>query len=65
MVLNAVVVTVKERSFMLRVACSPVKDTIVVNDRWGIGVQCHHGDFYTCTDRFNPGIHSILNFSSY
>ncbi|CAF4015347.1 unnamed protein product, partial [Rotaria sordida] len=27
----------------------------VVNDRWGTGIPCHHGDFYTCTDRFNPG----------
>ncbi|CAF1442663.1 unnamed protein product [Rotaria sordida] len=34
---------------------SPVKDTVVVNDRWGTGIPCHHGDFYTCTDRFNPG----------
>lgn len=33
---------------------SPVKDTVVVNDRWGINVTCRHGDFYTCTDRFNP-----------
>ena len=34
---------------------SPVKDTIVVNDRWGSGDLCHHGDFYTCTDNYNPG----------
>lgn len=34
---------------------SPVKDTVVVNDRWGIDIPCHHGDFYTCTDRYNPG----------
>ncbi|XP_029649578.1 alpha-L-fucosidase-like isoform X2 [Octopus sinensis] len=34
---------------------SPVKDTVVVNDRWGIGISCHHGDFYTCQDRYNPG----------
>ncbi|XP_044747812.1 alpha-L-fucosidase [Coccinella septempunctata] len=34
---------------------SPVKDTIVVNDRWGIDIPCKHGDFYTCTDRYNPG----------
>jgi len=34
----------------------PVKDTIVTNDRWGSnGVMCHHGDFYTCDDRYNPG----------
>ncbi|XP_076247951.1 alpha-L-fucosidase [Calliopsis andreniformis] len=35
---------------------SPVKDTVVVNDRWGQNIPCHHGDFYTCTDRYNPGI---------
>ena len=33
-----------------------VKDTVVTNDRWGSnGVMCHHGDFYTCDDRYNPG----------
>ena len=35
---------------------SPVKDTVVVNDRWGIGCRCHHGGAYTCADRYNPGI---------
>ncbi|ELU15522.1 hypothetical protein CAPTEDRAFT_221178 [Capitella teleta] len=35
---------------------SPVKDTIVVNDRWGIGDTCNHGDIYTCQDRYNPGV---------
>ncbi|CAH0748069.1 unnamed protein product [Diatraea saccharalis] len=34
---------------------SPVKDEIVVNDRWGIGTSCKHGDFYNCADRYNPG----------
>uniref|UniRef100_A0A0C9RDA0 alpha-L-fucosidase n=2 Tax=Fopius arisanus TaxID=64838 RepID=A0A0C9RDA0_9HYME len=34
---------------------SPVKDTVVVNDRWGIGTACKHGDFYSCADRYNPG----------
>lgn len=34
---------------------SPVKDTIVVNDRWGIDIPCKHGDFYSCADRYNPG----------
>ena len=24
--------------------------------RWGQGVLCKHGDFYTCTDRYNPGV---------
>ncbi|KAL4714021.1 hypothetical protein ACJJTC_008375 [Scirpophaga incertulas] len=34
---------------------SPVKNEVVVNDRWGIGLYCKHGDFYNCYDRYNPG----------
>ncbi|XP_061599855.1 plasma alpha-L-fucosidase [Cololabis saira] len=34
---------------------SPVKDTVVTNDRWGKGCICKHGGFYTCTDRYQPG----------
>ncbi|KAH3819041.1 plasma alpha-L-fucosidase-like [Dreissena polymorpha] len=34
---------------------SPVKDTVVINDRWGYGIGCVHGGFYTCGDRYNPG----------
>ncbi|KAG6440413.1 hypothetical protein O3G_MSEX001294 [Manduca sexta] len=34
---------------------SPVKNEIVVNDRWGIGIPGKHGDFYNYQDRFNPG----------
>ncbi|XP_070193480.1 alpha-L-fucosidase-like isoform X2 [Littorina saxatilis] len=34
---------------------SPVRDTVVTNDRWGKGIACHHGGFFTCTDRYNPG----------
>lgn len=34
---------------------SPVKDTVVVNDRWGAQDHCKHGGFFTCSDRFNPG----------
>ncbi|CAG5117780.1 unnamed protein product [Candidula unifasciata] len=34
---------------------SPVRDTVVINDRWGLGDACYHGGFYTCTDRYNPG----------
>ena len=34
---------------------SPVKDTVVTNDRWGRGTSCKHGGYYTCQDRFNPG----------
>jgi len=35
---------------------SPVKDTVVTNDRWGANIPCHHGGYYTCSDRFNPGV---------
>ncbi|KAI4884586.1 hypothetical protein NFI96_034557 [Prochilodus magdalenae] len=34
---------------------SPVRDTIVTNDRWGKGSICKHGGYYTCSDRYNPG----------
>ena len=35
---------------------SPVKDTIVTNDRWcNNGCSCHHGGVFTCHDRYNPG----------
>lgn len=34
---------------------SPVRETVVVNDRWGSDIPCHHGGYYTCTDRYNPG----------
>ncbi|XP_048345325.1 plasma alpha-L-fucosidase isoform X2 [Sphaerodactylus townsendi] len=34
---------------------SPVRDTVVTNDRWGAGTICKHGGYYTCSDRYNPG----------
>lgn len=34
---------------------SPVKDTVVVNDRWGNDTYGKHGDFYNFADRYNPG----------
>ncbi|XP_050420462.1 alpha-L-fucosidase [Adelges cooleyi] len=34
---------------------SPVKDTVVVNDRWGGATLCKHGGFLTCADRYQPG----------
>lgn len=34
---------------------SPVRQTVVSNDRWGHDTLCKHGDFYTCSDRYNPG----------
>ncbi|KAK7816613.1 hypothetical protein U0070_000466 [Myodes glareolus] len=34
---------------------SPVRNTVVTNDRWGAGSICQHGGYYTCSDRYNPG----------
>lgn len=43
-------------SVILYITNSPVKDYIVVNDRWGgNNIRCQHGGYYTCHDRFNPG----------
>ncbi|KAG8451596.1 hypothetical protein GDO86_003698 [Hymenochirus boettgeri] len=33
---------------------SPVKDKIVVNDRWGKNCSCYHGGYYNCEDKFSP-----------
>ncbi len=32
---------------------SPVKSTVVTNDRWG-GSRCKYGDFLSCDDAYNP-----------
>uniref|UniRef100_UPI00398E624F tissue alpha-L-fucosidase-like isoform X2 n=1 Tax=Pristiophorus japonicus TaxID=55135 RepID=UPI00398E624F len=33
---------------------SPVKDTVVTNDRWGAGCSCKHGGFFNCADKYSP-----------
>ena len=33
---------------------SPIKDNVVVNDRWGLGCGCKHGGFLNCKDRLIP-----------
>ncbi|GAU89881.1 hypothetical protein RvY_02380 [Ramazzottius varieornatus] len=33
---------------------SPVKITVVTNDRWGDDAMCKHGGFLTCDDRYTP-----------
>ncbi|XP_045154870.1 tissue alpha-L-fucosidase [Echinops telfairi] len=33
---------------------SPVKDQVVVNDRWGQNCPCHHGGFFNCHDKYMP-----------
>jgi alpha-L-fucosidase len=35
---------------------SPVKNSVVTNDRWGAGVMCKHGGYFTCSDKYNPGV---------
>ncbi|OXA46457.1 Plasma alpha-L-fucosidase [Folsomia candida] len=35
---------------------SPVKDTVVTNDRWGSETRGVHGGFYNFDDRYNPGV---------
>lgn len=35
---------------------SPVKDTVVANDRWGQNTHCKHGGFMTCADNYNPKV---------
>lgn len=47
---------------------SPVRKTIVTNDRWGSDAVCKHGGFLNCDDRFNPGnvfLSFLLKFTSY
>lgn len=34
---------------------SPVKDTVVTNDRWGTGCPCKHGGYFSCDDHYRPG----------
>ena len=43
---------------------SPVKDTVVVNDRWGQQTHCKHGGFLTCHDRYNPKVLQKRYFES-
>ena len=43
---------------------SPVKDIVVVNDRWGSGDSCKNGGYFTCHDRYNPG-NVVTNYSTY
>jgi alpha-L-fucosidase len=28
---------------------------VVTNDRWGAGLKCKHGGYFSCDDHFNPG----------
>ncbi|XP_054157804.1 tissue alpha-L-fucosidase-like [Oppia nitens] len=33
---------------------SPIKDTVVVNDRWGVETDGKHGGYYNYADNYNP-----------
>ncbi|XP_054165346.1 alpha-L-fucosidase-like, partial [Oppia nitens] len=35
---------------------SPVKDKVVINDRWGAGTGGKHGSYFNYHDRYNPGV---------
>jgi len=35
---------------------SPVKDKVIVNDRWADDTRGVHGGFYNFDDRYNPGV---------
>ncbi|KAH9508466.1 hypothetical protein Btru_055281 [Bulinus truncatus] len=41
---------------------SPVKDTIVTNDRWGSNTLCRHGGYLTCSDHYNPKVKQARKF---
>ncbi|KAF2892765.1 hypothetical protein ILUMI_13409 [Ignelater luminosus] len=43
---------------------SPVKDTVVVTDRWGRNIRCSHGGVITCYDRYNPKIRDKRKFEN-
>ncbi|KJH45521.1 hypothetical protein DICVIV_08438 [Dictyocaulus viviparus] len=35
---------------------APIKDVVVVNDRWGGDSMGKHGGFFTYSDHYDPGI---------
>lgn len=35
---------------------SPVKDTVVVNDKWGKGTAGRHGGYHNCGNNYNPRV---------
>ena len=37
----------------VEIFCKPSQRCLT---RWGRDLLCKHGDFYTCTDRYNPGV---------
>lgn len=43
---------------------SPVKDTVIVNDRMGTDATCKHGDVRTCFDRYHPSFLPSYKFEN-
>lgn len=43
---------------------SPVKDEIVVNDKWGKGTDCRHGSFYNCKSAYNRSKFQLSNLNT-
>ena len=50
---------------MCNVVHSPVKDYVVVNDRWGHGDLCKNGGYFTCHDHYNPGMAAVTMVTPY
>jgi alpha-L-fucosidase len=43
---------------------SSVASTGVYNDRWGTDVNCRHGSYVTCSDRYNPNTIQTKKFEN-
>jgi len=37
---------------------------VVTNDRWGKDTLCKHGGYFTCSDRYNPGVLQTRKFEN-
>ena len=57
LVLISISVWINTPSYLtfISLVCSPVKDTVVTNDRWGSDAICKHGSFWNCQDKYKPG----------
>ena len=36
------------------------QECIITCDRRGYDCSCNHGSYYTCADRYNPGMYNYL-----
>ena len=51
--------------YFVCISYSPVKDVVVVNDRWGSGDPCKNGGYFTCHDHYNPGNFTTCSLYTY